>query len=112
MAVVRGGGGVGAVGLVVSAAGGGAGGVDVVIVEVVAVEVEAGADEPPAEEGGATGAGGLALETRAVAAAVHGEEESEMRGDCDVVDVQRSGTAGGVAARLPGTRDPRQSTAC
>lgn len=86
LAVVRGGGGVSAVDLVVPAGGGG-GGVDVVVVVVVAVEIKASADESPAGEVGGAGAGGLALEARAVAAAaaaVHGEE-LEMRGGCGLV---------------------------
>jgi hypothetical protein len=70
----------GAVGLVVSTGSGR--GVDVVVVVAVALEVEAGADESPAGEGGFTGAGGLALEARAVAAAAVHDEELETRGGC------------------------------
>ena len=47
----------------------------VVVVVVIAVEVEACEDVPPPRDGGGAGARGLALEPRAVATAVHGDDE-------------------------------------
>lgn len=76
----------------------------VVVVVVVVVEVEARADEPAARDGRRAGAGGLALEPRAVPAAVHGDDERLLRrarlrrrgGEVVAGDrVRRGGEAGG-----------------
>lgn len=77
----------------------------VVVVVVVTVEVEACADEPPPGDGRRAGAGGLALEPRAVAAAVHGDDEHGCglrdcgaRGEMAAAGLRMGGGRAGVAA--------------